>query len=246
MDSRAPTVDDLLRMAKEDIARNRLSSAEKTLEQSIFMNNQVAESFYLLGQVYSKRNKFKKSILAFKKALGLDPFHTEAAIALSSLYNDVGKYREGADIFRKTRRRLDRTLPGHDPRINDRLSKRHYELGLLYVRFERFREAHHEFSKALNLQPDNISYAVQMAKCMSKSGEKESAIHFLKRTLESHPKSVEAKIQLGILLHSQRRLNEAQREWQDALSLDPDNKSAQMYLSIFEYEPGSSLKEDSL
>lgn len=242
MDSRAPTVDDLLKMAREDISRNRLTSAEKTLEQSIFMNNQVAEAFHLLGQVYSKRNKFKKAILAFRKALSLDPFMTEAAIALSSLYNDVGKYQEGSEVFRKTRRRLSQTLPGHDPRINERLAERHHELGLLYTRFERYREAHHEFSKALNLQPDNISHAVQMAKCMSKSGEKEAAVAFLKRTLESSPKSVEAKVQLGILLHSQRRLSEAQREWQDALAMDPENKSAQMYLSMYEYEPESSLR----
>ena len=114
-----------------------------------------------------------------------------------------------------------------------------YELGLLYTRFERFQEAHHEFAKALNLEPDNVSYSVHMAKCLAKAGDKEGALHFLKKTLEKHPKSVDAKIQLGILFHSQQRLREAYREWQEALSLDPENKSAQMYLSMFEYEPQS-------
>lgn len=237
MDSRAPTVDDLLRLAKEDIARNSLSSAERTLEQAILMNNQVPDAFHLLGYVYSKKGKFKKAILAFERALGLDPFHTEAAIALSSLYNDVGRYKDGATVFFKAKKRLDRTLPGCDPRINQSLAERHYELGLLYMRFERFQEAHHEFAKALNLEPDNVDNAVQMAKCLAKGGEKERAIQFLKKTLETNPKSVDAKIQLGILYHSQQRVKDAHREWQDALSLDPDNKSAQMYISMLEYEP---------
>lgn len=237
MDSRAPSVEDLLRLAKEDIARNRVSSAEKTLEQAIFMNNRVAEAYHLLGQVYTKRGKFKKAILAFKRALNLDPFLTDSAIALSSLYNDVGKYREGAQVFHQTKKRLGQTPPGHDPRINEELSKRHFELGLLYTRFERYREAHHEFTKSLNLQPTNVAAAVQMAKCLAKSGDKDAAITFLRRTIQDHPKHAEAKIQLGILLHSQRRLNEAQREWKEALSIEPDNKSAQMYLSMFEYEP---------
>lgn len=237
MDSRAPAVEDLLRLAKEDISRNSLTSAEKTLEQAILMNNQVADAFHLLGYVYAKRGKFKKAILAFQKALNLDPFHTEAAIALSGLYNDVGKYKEGAAVFYKTKKRLDRTLPGHDPRINQNLAQRHYELGILYQRFERFQEAHHEFAKALNLEPDNIGAAVQMAKCLSKTGDKPAAIGFLKKTLESHPKSVEAKVQLGVLYHSQQQLKEAHREWQEALSLDPENKSAQMYMSMLEYEP---------
>lgn len=242
MDSRAPTVDDLLRLAKEDISRNSLSSAERTLEQAILMNNQVPDAFHLLGYVYSKKGKFKKAILAFERALGLDPFHTEAAIALSSLYNDVGRYKDGATVFFKAKKRLDRTLPGCDPRINQSLAERHYELGLLYMRFERFQEAHHEFAKALNLEPDNVDNAVQMAKCLAKGGEKERAIQFLKKTLETNPKSVDAKIQLGILYHSQQRVKDAHREWQDALSLDPDNKSAQMYISMLEYEPQTRMQ----
>jgi tetratricopeptide (TPR) repeat protein len=238
MDSRAPAVEDLLKLAKEDIARSRVTSAEKTLEQAILMNNQVPEAFYLLGQVYSKAGKFKKSILAFRKALNLDPFFTDAAIALSSLYNDVGKYREGAHVFNAAKKRLERTPPGHDPRINEKLAKKHYELGLLYMQFERFLEANHEFTKAFNLEPTSVNTAVQMAKCLSKSGDKAAAIALLRKTLETHPKSVESKIQLGILYHSLRRLPDAHREWQEALSMDPDNKSAQMYLGMFDYEPG--------
>ena len=234
MDSRATNIEELLRLAREDLARNSLTSAEKSLEQAILLNNQIPEAFHLLGYVYTKKGKFKKAILAFERALTLDPFHTEAAIALSSLYNDVGKYKEGAQVFYKTRKRLDRTLPGFDPRINQSLAKRHYELGLLYMRFERFPEAHHEFMKAFNLEPENVSNAVQMAKCLSKSGDKEAAVHLLKKAIQNYPKNVEAKIQLGVLYHALQKVREAHREWQEAIVLDPENKSAQMYLSMID------------
>jgi tetratricopeptide (TPR) repeat protein len=240
MDSRAPNVDELLRIAREDISRNSLTSAEKTLEQAILMNHTEPEAFHLLGYVYSKRGKFKKAILAFQKTLNLDPFHTDAAIALSSLLNDVGKYKEGAAVFFKTKKRLDETAPGHDPRINENLGRLHYELGLLYMRFERFREAHHEFSKAYHLQPENLSAAVQMAKCLARSGEKQKAIEFLRKTIESHPDHVEAKLQLGVLYHSLQKLKEARRLWEEALTQEPENKSAQMYLSMLDYEPGAA------
>ncbi len=231
------TLEDLLRFAKEDLARNSLSSAEKYLERAILMNNQLPEAFHLLGTVYSKRGKFKKAILAFQRALTLDPFHTEASIALSSLYNDIGDYKEGAQVFSKAKKRLERTQPGHDPKINLGLSQKHFELGIQYLRYERFLEAHQEFAKALNLDSGNVQITVQMAKCLSKTGDKEGAVELLRRILLSHPKNTEAKIQLGVLFHALKKLGEAYREWQEVLVLDPDNKSAQMYLSMFEKDP---------
>jgi tetratricopeptide (TPR) repeat protein len=237
MDYQAASIEDLLRLAKEDLARNSLTSAERVLEQAILLNNQIPEAFHLLGYVYSKKGKFKKAITSFERALSLDPFYTESAIALSSLYNDVGKYKEGAEVFFKTKKRLDKTLPGHDPQINESLARRHHDLGLLYMRFERFQEAYHEFSKALHLYPDEILYAVYMAKCLSKTGDKEAAVQLLKKSLQTHPKSIEAKIQLGVMHHSLGRLNDAHREWTEAAVLDPDNSAVQMYLKMFETAP---------
>lgn len=236
-DTKPVTVEDLLRVAREDLGRSSLTSAEKALEQAILLNNQVAEAFHLLGLVYTKKGKFKKAILSLEKALSLDPFHTDAAIALSSLYNDTGRYQEGAGVFLKTKKRLERTLPGYDPKINYGLAVKHVELGNLYSRYERFNEAYHEYSKAYALDPANVNACIQMAKCLSKTGDKEGAISLLQKALEKEPKSAEARIQLGILYHSQQRLREAFKEWQEAIALEPDNKSAQMYLSMFEYEP---------
>jgi tetratricopeptide (TPR) repeat protein len=228
------SVVELLRIAKEDLARGSLTSAERTLEQAILLNNQVPDAFHYLGHVYSKRGKFKKAILAFQKALALDPFHTEAAIALSSLYNDVGKYKEGAQVFYKAKKRLDKTQPGHDPRINRELAVKHGELGGMYLQYERFIEAHHEFAKALNLDPETPRYAISMARCLSRTGDKEGAVALLKKTLESDSKNVEAKVQLGVLYHSLQKLGEAKGQWQSALDLDPNHKSALMYLSMLE------------
>ena len=234
------SLDDLLQLAREDISRNQISTAEKNLEQAILLNNQSPEAFHLLGNVYTKRGKFKKAILAFKKALILDPSHTEAAIALSSLQNDVGNYKEAAAVYQTARKRLEHTQPGFDPRINQGLAKTHFNLGMSYIKYERFLEAHHEFSKAFNLDPTNIQSAIQMARCLSKTGNKEGALSLLKKALETQPKNVEAKIQLGILYHSLRKLKEAYREWKEALLLDPESRSAQMYLSMFEYEASQS------
>lgn len=227
-------IDTLIRRAKEDLSRNSLGEAEKNLEQAISINNQCAEVFYLLGLVQVNKSKFHKALTSFEKALALDPFHTEAAIALSSLFNDMGKYREGAKVFFKTKKRLHRTSPGHDPIINQTLSKKHAELAKLYLQYERFEEAYHEYEKALSLNPDEMNYAVHMARCLSRVNRRGDAINFLKTILTKNQKSVEARVQLGILYHAEQRLRDALNEWQEALSLDPENRSAQMYLSMLQ------------
>jgi len=232
--SHQQNVETLLQMAREDLSRSSYTSAEKILEQAVLVNNQSAEVFYLLGFVYSKKGKFKKAALAFEKTLQLDPFHTEAAIALSSLYNDMGKYKEGAQVFSKAKKRLEKLQPGFDPRINKQLAQKHAELGAFYIRYERFREAYHEFTKALNLDPGNLQNHLQVAKCLFKTGEKEAAFALLRKAVEKHPKSVELKIQLGICYHTQKRFVEAQREWMEAQELDPHNQMAQMYLSMLD------------
>lgn len=232
--SHQQSVESLIRMAQEDLARSSLNSAEKILEQAVLVNNQAPEVFHLLGHVYTKKGKFKKAALAFERTLNLDPFHTEAAIALSSLYNDMGKYQEGAQVYSRTKKRLERLQPGYDPRINKQLSQKHAELGTFYMRYERFREAYHEFAKAINLDPDNLQYTLQLGKCLFKTGDKDGAVLVLRKALETHPKSTELKIQLGICYHTQKRLAEAQREWLEAQSLEPDNKLVQMYLSMLE------------
>jgi len=235
--SQQQSIESLIRMAQEDLARSSLNSAEKILEQAVLVNNQAPEVFHLLGNVYTKKGKFKKAALAFERTLHLDPFHTEAAIALSSLYNDMGKYKEGAQVFSKTKKRLEKLQPGFDPRINKQLSQKHAELGTFYMRYERFREAYHEFAKALNLEPESLQYNLQMAKCLFKTGEREGALTLLRKAIEKHPRSAELKIQLGICYHTQKRFAEAQREWMEAQSLDPENKMAAMYLSMLEGDP---------
>lgn len=240
MDSRAPSLEELLRMAREDIARSNLSGAEKALEQVLAIDQRCSEAYHLLGCVYSKRGKFKKATVAFQNALHIDPFLTEAAIALSSLFNDVGKYREGAAVFYQAKKHLDKVPPGHDPKINRSLAQKHHELGLLYMRFERFAEANHEFNKALNLDPKNEAVSIQIAKSLAKLGDRGAAEAFLKQTIAQNPRSAEARIQLGILLHSKQQVREAQREWQDALLIDPTNRQAQMYLNMVDLPSSSS------
>ena len=59
--SRGPTIEDLLRLAREDVTRNSLTNAEKTLEQAILMNNQVPDRVSSLGLRLFQAGKVQES-----------------------------------------------------------------------------------------------------------------------------------------------------------------------------------------
>ena len=57
-------------------------------------------ALHLQGTQYYLHGNLSKAIASFKKILADDPKHTDAAISLSIIYNDIGKYDEAKRIYR--------------------------------------------------------------------------------------------------------------------------------------------------
>ena len=68
--------------------------------------------------------------------------------------------------------------------------------------------------------------------CALEEVDGEAAVEAYRRALELDPKLVEARLNLGLLLHDQGHLVEAQREVSAALELDPRNPTAVFNLAV--------------
>ncbi len=227
-------MNDLMKKAKEAFQRNDLKTASLFLNEVIDQNPNSTEAYFYMANIFHLRGELGKAIKGFQRVLELDAHHTDAAISLSVIYNDIGKYEEAKAIFEKANNQVKNTQGQglSDPHLNRKFSLKHYEIGEMYASYSRYEEALFEYNKAVNLDPDNLELRIKIAKTYTKKGFTSKAFEELKRLKNEQPGYMPARIALGLLYYGNGNIIEAQAEWQNALSRDPDHAEAQMYLNL--------------
>ncbi len=226
---------ELLQKAKSCLGKGELTNAQLIYDEVINQNENSAEAYFNLANIFHIQGQLGKAIKSFKKTLELDPNHTDAAISLSVIYNDIGKYDEAKIIFERANERIKkRNSSGTtgDVHINKKFSLKHYELGELYFSYNRFDEALFEYNKVVSLDPENIEVRIKMAKTLAKKGFTSRAFDELRKIKNEYPSYVPARIAMGVLYYANGNIVEAQTEWQRVLAKDPYNKEAAMYLNL--------------
>jgi tetratricopeptide (TPR) repeat protein len=225
---------DLLKKAKEAFQTNDLKTASLFLNEVIEQNPNATEAFFYLANVFHIRGELGKAIKAFQRVLELDPHHTDAAISLSVIYNDIGKYEDAKIIFEKANNQVKTNQHQgiSDPHLNKKFSLKHYEIAEMYLSYGRADEALFEYNKASTLDPDNLEIRIKVAKTYAKKGFISKAFEELKRLKNEYPAYMPARIALGLLYYGNGNIIEAQAEWQNVLSRDPNHPDAVMYLQL--------------
>jgi cytochrome c-type biogenesis protein CcmH/NrfG len=108
----------------------------------------------------------------------------------------------------------------------------HAELGDIYHGIGLFPDAIAEYEKALRLRPEFPDLHTRLAQTLFDSGLKDEAVAKLISLKAGQPKYFPGRILLGVFLFSSGRPKEAVNEWQEILSLDPENQRAKMYLRL--------------
>jgi tetratricopeptide (TPR) repeat protein len=225
---------DLLKKAKEAFQKNDLKTASLFLNEIIEQNPNATEAFFYLANVFHVRGELGKAIKAFSRVLELDPHHTDAAISLSVIYNDIGKYEEAKAIFEKANNQVKNTQQQglSDPHLNKKFSLKHYEIAEMYASYGRCDEALFEYNKAATLDSDNLEIRIKIAKTYTKKGFTSKAFEELKRLKNEQPGYMPARIAMGLLYYGNGNIIEAQAEWQNVLSREPNHPEATMYVNL--------------
>lgn len=206
-------------------------------------NDILVESYFHLGHIFHNGGEISKAIKAFEKVLKVNPNHTDAAVSLSVLYNDIGQYENAKVIFQKADERVkNRPLEGlSDPHVNKKFSVKHYELAELYMSYNRYDEALFEYNKAINLDGENLEARVKVAKVYAKKNFLSKAFEELRRLKTEYPNYMPARIALGILHYGNGNVLKARAEWQKILAKEPKHPEAGMYLKLSENATETSL-----
>ena len=211
--------------------RELLDNQDPPLEK-----NTLVDIHFALGNIFCAQGEIGKALKSFDKVLELAPNHTDAAISLSILYNDIGHYESAKKIFEQADRRVKSNGGGEklmeDKHINKKFSLKHYDVAEMYMTYHRYDEALFEYNKACALDPENLESRVKVAQVYAKKKFFNKAFDELKRLKNEHPKYPRARLALGILYYGTGRVLEAQEEWERVLAISPRNEEARMYLNL--------------
>lgn len=214
------------------IQRKEYASAERLLQEKIHADPTQPDHHYLLGVSKYLQGRVGDAILSLKRSLEIDPRHTDAAICLSVLYNDIGRYDDAKRVFEMANQSVSRPRHGTETEIDRKFSVKHFELGDLYFRYRRYDEAIEEYTKAALLCPSNLEIRIRRAKAFAKKGFLTRAIQELQQLKSENPRFLPARVQLGLLHYSQGNVLDAEIEWESILEVDPQHREALAYLEM--------------
>ena len=208
------------------------ATAEPLLNQPTILNSKNPEVLQMLATIYYDQGKFNKAISTFKKALEIEPSYTDAAVGLSIILNDIGRYDDAKKIFEDAKAQLDAKKQASEPNINEKFASKHAELADLYLQFKRFDESAEQYVKAISLSPKKLDLILRLTECYVQSGQKDKAIKELKALLQADPKLAAPRLKLGLILYNSHHIAEAVDQWENILRYDSKNHEAIRYLKM--------------
>ena len=219
--------------AIQDLLQSKeFPQAEALIQAKLLKEPDSADPHYLLGVLNYFQGKLGPTVEHLKKALSIDPHHTDAAICLSVLYNDIGKYDDAKRVFETANQSVAHKRTGQDLGIDRKFAVKHLELADLYFRYRRYDEAIEEYAKAALLDPSALEIRIRLAKAYAKKGFVSRAVQELKQLKHEQPRYIPARIQLGLLHYSQGNILDAELEWESIAEVDPANREALAYLQM--------------
>jgi tetratricopeptide (TPR) repeat protein len=207
-------------------------NSRQCLEEYVSSDGQSGEAFFFLGSIYHSEGQIGKAIKCFSKVLEINPNHTDSVLCLSVLYNDIGQYDKGKELFEKANNIVEKSCYSEDLKINKTFSQRHYELAEMYLSYQKYEEAIFELNKASALDQDNLEIRIKLARTFAKKGLNVKAEEELIRLKTEYPKFIEARVSLGLFYFSLGKVIDAQLEWEQGLNVDPQNKDLRNYLQM--------------
>lgn len=222
----------LIDEARSAFIEGDYATAEPILNQPTLLNSKNPEVLQMLATIYYDQGKFNKAISTFKKALEIEPGYTDAAVGLSIILNDIGRYDDAKKVFEDAKAQLDAKKQSAEPNINEKFALKHSELADMYLQFKRYEESTEQYLKAISLSAKKLDLQLRLAECFVQAGQKEKAIKELKGLLQADPRLIAPRLKLGLILYNSHHIAEAVDQWENILRFDSKNQEAIRYLKM--------------
>jgi tetratricopeptide (TPR) repeat protein len=226
-------VKELLVLGREHYQKHEYDRAEHVLGQVLEKTDAHADVHNMLGFILHGRGDFVAAERHFERAVELSPSYTEALLNLAVTYNDLGKYQASKDVYSRIHKAEGQGgIP--DPFARGKIANLHADLAQAYLDVGCREEAVVELKKAVSLCPTFPDLWTRLGSIHRDMGDLAFAREAYETACKTAPRYVPARVLLGVTLLALGLPDEAIGAWREALSIEPENKSAKMYLRMAE------------
>lgn len=221
-------VKELIVLGREHYEKGEYDRAEHVLGQVLEKTDQFADVHNMLGFIRHSRGDFVAAQRHFERAVELNPNYTEALLNLAVTYNDLHKYDAAKKVYTRIKRAEGASIS--DSFARGKIANMHADLAHAYLDVGCREEAIVELKKAVSLCPTFPDLWTRLGSIYRDMGNFAFAREAFENACKAAPRYVQARVLLGVTLLSLGHHDEAIHAWNEALAIEPQNKSARMYL----------------
>jgi tetratricopeptide (TPR) repeat protein len=262
-----PQIDTTLRLANAFLTLGLVDHAERNAQRALSQKPDCTACYRMLAQIAEHQGDSEKALSYFVRAKQLAPQDPEvlfefgrvclernllddALPALSKAVelrpdNDAYVYTLGSANVGK--QHLADAL-----QLFQQLLKKHpqdaslmYAIGAVYYLESKFTEAESLLKQSLATQPDQTGAAYYLALTYDAMGDDERAVPTFQNLLKRNPQHAPSYVKLGGILVRQHQYEEAQRDLEEAVSLDPNSVEAHYQLGVVLRRVGKSAESET-
>jgi protein O-GlcNAc transferase len=206
------------------LQQGRNAEALKLLDEAVAVDGDFAPIHANRARALGALNRADDAIMAWQRALALQPDDHAGQLALAALLWRAGKKEQAADAYRRA------------IAIRPDIIEAYCDLTIVLAGLGRSDEALEVASRAVNVRPDHALAHNNLGILFKEHGQTSEALAAYRRAIELKPDLAEAPVNLGNLLCEIGRPEEAIVAHNQALAINPDLANAWTGLGNAHYE----------
>lgn len=200
---------DLLSDGRAAMERGEYAQAERLFREQIIKTPHSAEALSNLGAVLAREDKIDEAVAAYKSALAADP-------KLDAVYLNLGIAYFRAGRFEEALAPLQQFLQAHPDELRAR--KMH---AIALVENGQYGRGVAELDRLNVEKPNDPSILFALASAQARAGDENRGKELLRQLEELNLAPGPVHLLQGMLLYRSKLYDDAERELQEALRLDP-------------------------
>jgi tetratricopeptide (TPR) repeat protein len=206
-------------LAKANVTAEDTASALANLSRALDLQPEFPEAIVLQAQLLLQGGNANPVIVALEKLRSKQPDNVDAQLLLADAYRIKNRMNDAIEIYRTLGARFTNNI--QLPML----------LGAAYLQTQNAPGARAEFSRALRLEPDNLTALNQLVDADIAQKKFDDAAARLQAEIARRPQLVDLHLMLAKLLMAQGDQPGAKAKLMETAALDPKNPFANLLLA---------------